>query len=198
MRDCCGRMATGLGGAHFQLQHAQDHSSRRFRWPTAARRPDGSMAIPGVAVAPGAPVRLDFLSPGGATTGKLLPTGNPVDALMVPDVGLIAASMIDAGNACVFVLARDLGLTGRELPGGTRSGRRAVGQAATYSPHRRGRDGDLEGRRGGAHDPRCADHWLRRGADGRAHPVGGADRCGSGRPNGTLPVERTNRIGRCR
>src|SRR5580692_12394820 len=76
---------------------------------------DGTMAIPGVA-GTGAPVRLDFLAPGGATTGKLLPTGNPVDALMVPGLGIIAASMIDAGNACVFVLARDLGLTGRELP----------------------------------------------------------------------------------
>jgi 2-methylaconitate isomerase len=76
---------------------------------------DGTMAIPGVA-GTGAPVRLDFLSPGGATTGKLLPTGNPVDALMVPDLGIIAVSMIDAANACVFVLARDLGLTGRELP----------------------------------------------------------------------------------
>jgi 2-methylaconitate cis-trans-isomerase PrpF len=76
---------------------------------------DGSMAIPGVAGS-GAPVRLDFLAPGGATTGKLLPTGNPVDALMVPGIGIIAASMIDAANACVFVLARDLGLTGGELP----------------------------------------------------------------------------------
>jgi hypothetical protein len=76
---------------------------------------DGAMAIPGVA-GTGAPVRLDFLSPGGATTGKLLPTGNPVDALMVPGIGIIPVSMIDAANACVFVRAKDLGLTGRELP----------------------------------------------------------------------------------
>jgi 2-methylaconitate cis-trans-isomerase PrpF len=76
---------------------------------------DGGMAIPGVA-GTGAPVRLDFLSPGGATTGKLLPTGNPVDALMVPGIGIIPVSMIDAANACVFVQAKDLGLTGRELP----------------------------------------------------------------------------------
>jgi 2-methylaconitate isomerase len=71
---------------------------------------DGDLAIPGVAGI-GAPVRLDFLSPGGATTGKLLPTGNPIDRL-----GNIEASMVDAANACVFVRARDLGLTGRELP----------------------------------------------------------------------------------
>jgi 2-methylaconitate isomerase len=76
---------------------------------------DGDLAIPGVA-GTGAPVRLDFLAPGGATTGRLLPTSKPMDRLDVPDVGPIEVSMVDAANACVFVRARDLGLTGRELP----------------------------------------------------------------------------------
>jgi len=76
---------------------------------------DGDLAIPGVA-GTGAPVRLDFLAPGGATTGKLLPTAKPTDRLDVPGIGPIDASMIDAANACVFVRARDLSLTGRELP----------------------------------------------------------------------------------
>jgi 2-methylaconitate isomerase len=76
---------------------------------------DGDMAIPGVA-GTGAPVRLDFLTPGGATTGKLLPTGKPTDRLDVPGIGPIDVSMVDAANACAFVRARDLGLTGRELP----------------------------------------------------------------------------------
>ncbi len=76
---------------------------------------DGDLAIPGVA-GTGAPVRLDFLAPGGATTGKLLPTGNAVDRLDVPGLGAIEVSLVDAANACVFVRARDLGLTGRELP----------------------------------------------------------------------------------
>src|ERR1700712_5067823 len=66
---------------------------------------DGAMAIPGVA-GMGAPVRLDFLTPGGATTGKLLPTGHPVDALMVPGMGIVPVSMVDAANACVFVQAK--------------------------------------------------------------------------------------------
>jgi 2-methylaconitate cis-trans-isomerase PrpF len=76
---------------------------------------DGTLAIPGVA-GTGAPVRLDFLAPGGATTGRLLPTGKPTDALMVPGIGIIPVSMVDAANACVFVRAKDLGLSGRELP----------------------------------------------------------------------------------
>ena len=76
---------------------------------------DGDLGIPGVSGS-GAPVKLDFLSPGGATTGRLLPTGQVVDRLVVPGHGAIEASLVDAANACVFVRARDLGLTGRELP----------------------------------------------------------------------------------
>ena len=76
---------------------------------------DGSLEIPGVAGS-GAPVRLDFLSPGGAVTGKLLPTGNVVDRMDVPGVGPIDVSMVDAANPCVFVRAGDIGLIGNELP----------------------------------------------------------------------------------
>ncbi|HET8997723.1 MAG TPA: PrpF domain-containing protein [Acetobacteraceae bacterium] len=76
---------------------------------------DGDLAIPGVA-GTGAPVRLDFLAPGGATTGRLLPTGHAVDRMELPGIGPIDVSMVDAANACVFVRARDLGLHGNELP----------------------------------------------------------------------------------
>ncbi len=75
----------------------------------------GDLVIPGVAGS-GAPIRLDFVQPGGATTGKLLPTGNAMDRLMVEGLGEIDASMVDAANAAVFVRAADLGLTGTELP----------------------------------------------------------------------------------
>jgi 2-methylaconitate cis-trans-isomerase PrpF len=75
----------------------------------------GDLVIPGVAGS-GAPVQLDFIAPGGATTGKLLPTSHPVDTLDVPGVGRIAFSMVDAANAAVFVRAADLGLAGTELP----------------------------------------------------------------------------------
>jgi 2-methylaconitate cis-trans-isomerase PrpF len=76
---------------------------------------DGDLMIPGVAGA-GAPIRLDFLEPGGATTGRLLPAGPPVERLDIPGIGKLELSMVDAANACVFARARDLGLTGRELP----------------------------------------------------------------------------------
>jgi len=76
---------------------------------------DGELAIPGVS-GTGAPVRLEFREPGGATTGKLLPTGNVVDTLDVPGVGKIRASLVDAANATCFLNAADLGLKGIEMP----------------------------------------------------------------------------------
>jgi 2-methylaconitate cis-trans-isomerase PrpF len=87
----------------------------RFPMDDGQAAVDGDLAIPGVA-GTGAPVKLEFREPGGATTGKLLPTGNVADTLDVPGVGKIRVSMVDAANACVFVRAADLGIKGTELP----------------------------------------------------------------------------------
>jgi len=76
----------------------------------------GELAIPGVA-GTGAPIRLDFVSPGGASTGQLLPSGRVVDEVEVPGLGKVEVSMVDAANACVLVAASSLGLTGLEMPG---------------------------------------------------------------------------------
>jgi hypothetical protein len=75
----------------------------------------GDLAIPGV-TGTGAPIRLNFVDPGGATTGRLLPTGAVRQDLDVPGLGRIEATLVDAANACVFVRAADLGLSGTELP----------------------------------------------------------------------------------
>jgi 2-methylaconitate cis-trans-isomerase PrpF len=75
----------------------------------------GDMAIDGVA-GTGAPIRLEFLTPGGAKTGKLLPTGKPVNILEVEGVGRVPASMVDAANPCVFVPASAVGVTATEAP----------------------------------------------------------------------------------
>jgi 2-methylaconitate isomerase len=76
---------------------------------------EGDLVIPGVSGS-GAPIRLDFLDPGGASTGKLMPTGQALDTLEVDGVGPVEVSMIDAANACVFIDASSLGLVGIELP----------------------------------------------------------------------------------
>lgn len=78
-------------------------------------RYDGDLAIPGVG-GTGSAIKLDFIDPGGATTGTLLPTGNTTDTLDVPGVGELEVSMVDAANAAVFVRAQDVGMTGLELP----------------------------------------------------------------------------------
>jgi hypothetical protein len=87
----------------------------RFALDDGQSAVDGDLSIPGVA-GTGAPVRLEFRDPGGATTGKLLPTGNVVDTLEVPGYGKIKASLVDAANATCFLNAADLGIKGIEMP----------------------------------------------------------------------------------
>lgn len=76
---------------------------------------DGVLALPGVS-GTGAPVRMEFVEPGGAGTGSLLPTGNVVDILDVEGMGSIEASLVDAANPGVFVAAEALGIVGNEMP----------------------------------------------------------------------------------
>ncbi len=70
----------------------------------------GDFELAGVA-GRGARIALDFVEPGGAGTGRLLPTGHARDVITGVEV-----SCVDATNAVVFVRARDLGLTGTETP----------------------------------------------------------------------------------
>ena len=83
--------------------------------PVEGGRPleTGDYSIPGVP-GTGAHIQVDFADTGGSSAGALLPTGNPVDRLDVPGVGAIEASLVDIGNAHVFVRAADLGLKGTE------------------------------------------------------------------------------------
>ncbi len=76
---------------------------------------EGDYELPGVA-GRGARIRLSFDDPGGAATGKLLPSGQVRDEFDVPGIGLIEASLVDATNAGVFVAAGALGLKGTEMP----------------------------------------------------------------------------------
>lgn len=76
---------------------------------------DGDYAIPGVP-GTGAEIKINFSNTIGSRTGKLLPTGNPMDEVEVPELGTIAMSFVDMGNPLVFVRAADLGFTGCEMP----------------------------------------------------------------------------------
>ena len=89
----------------------------RARFPVEDGRVavEGDTAIPGVS-GTGAPVDLEFLDPGGAGTGALLPTGNVLDTLDVEGLGRVPASLVDAANAFVFVDADAVGIAGTEMP----------------------------------------------------------------------------------
>ena len=87
----------------------------RFALEDGKAAVDGDFVLQGVA-GTGAPIRLAFLEPGGATTGKLLPTGNTRDMLDVPGLGRIEVSLVDSANPVVFVAASSLGLEGTEMP----------------------------------------------------------------------------------
>jgi 2-methylaconitate cis-trans-isomerase PrpF len=77
--------------------------------------PEGDYAIDGC---PGTGARIDlsFMDPGGATTGKLLPTGNVVDELTLDNGEKYAVTIVDAGNPTAFIHAEELNLRGDELP----------------------------------------------------------------------------------
>jgi hypothetical protein len=87
----------------------------RFTLKDGKAAVDGDFVLPGVA-GTGAPIRLSFLEPGGATTGKLLPTGNARDVLDVPGLGKVEVSLVDSANPVVFVDAKSIGLEGTEKP----------------------------------------------------------------------------------
>ncbi|KAI0749648.1 PrpF protein [Daedaleopsis nitida] len=82
-------------------------------------RPEVAMAgVPGQA----SKIMLQFVNPGGARTGKLLPTGSPIDDIEFAEGAnkvTIPASLVDATNPTVFVAAEHLapllGITAQAL-----------------------------------------------------------------------------------
>ncbi|KAL6877995.1 DUF453 domain-containing protein [Trichoderma longibrachiatum] len=76
--------------------------------------PRGEYAMDGV---PGtqSPITLSFLDPAGAKTGRALPTGNPVDELLLEDGSRVKASLVDVSNPGVFITASSLGLDSANL-----------------------------------------------------------------------------------
>ena len=89
--------------------------------------PGGQVAYDGEAVIDGvpgtaAPIHLAFLDAAGANTGRLLPTGSPVDRIDGIDGG-IEVSCIDAAIPVMLVRATDLGKTGYEPVDSYRSDR---------------------------------------------------------------------------
>lgn len=76
---------------------------------------EGDTEIPGVP-GTGAPVRLDFLDPGGTVGKGLLPTGAAQETVETAGFGAVPVSVVDAAVIGAFVPAENFGLTGAEPP----------------------------------------------------------------------------------
>lgn len=76
---------------------------------------DGDYQIPGVP-GHGAKIVLQWFSPGGSVTGRLLPTGRALEVVRLRSGQSIEISIVDAANPVVFCEAAAVGLTGTELP----------------------------------------------------------------------------------
>jgi len=77
----------------------------------------GDFELDGVTF-PAAEVQLEFMDPAAEEEGgggAMFPTGNLVDDLVVPGIGTLKATMINAGIPTIFINANDIGYTGTEL-----------------------------------------------------------------------------------
>ena len=88
------------------------------RVPIRNGRPavEGDYSIAGVP-GTGAEIRMDYSGTVGATTGKLLPTGNPRDEIFVPEFDRsVTISIVDVAKATCYFHAEEVGITGTEGP----------------------------------------------------------------------------------
>ena len=111
----CGNMASAIGpfaleeglippptgnGAVVRIHNTNTGKIIAARFPIehGLLAADGDFALDGIA-GTAAPIKLEFLDPGGTKTGRLLPTGNLIDRLDVPGIGRFAVSCIDDDGA---------------------------------------------------------------------------------------------------
>lgn len=76
----------------------------------------GDFELDGVTF-PAAEVQIEFLDPAddGEDGASMFPTGNLLDELEVPDVGILNVTLINAGIPTIFLNAEDIGYKGTEL-----------------------------------------------------------------------------------
>jgi 2-methylaconitate cis-trans-isomerase PrpF len=100
----------GVSIVHIYNVNTKKLIEARVQTPGGQVEYEGDVAIDGV---PGtaAPIHLAFLDAAGAKTGKLFPTGNPMDV-----VDGVAMSLVDAAMPIMAVRAADLGKSGYESP----------------------------------------------------------------------------------
>jgi len=136
----CGNLTTAVGvfGINEGMVEATDPLTRLVLFNRNTQRtvvaeiptsggvadPEGNLRIAGVP-GTGARILTRYRDPAGGVTGRLLPTGNPVDTVHVGGE-TVSCSIVDAVNPVVFVEASAVGLTGRETPAELNGNRKAL------------------------------------------------------------------------
>ena len=106
----------------------------------------GDFELDGVTF-PAAEIVLEFLDPaddGEGDGGAMFPTGNLIDDLEVPGVGMLQTTMISAGIPTVFVNAADVGYLGIELQGAINEDQPALARFEAIRAHAALRMGLIE------------------------------------------------------
>ncbi|KAJ7281625.1 PrpF protein [Mycena rebaudengoi] len=115
---CGGQLSPG--GSHATVRAFNSNTQKKVintTFPiTGGPNPVASLDIPEVSIAgvegKASTIILDFVHPSGARTGKLLPSGSPLDVLEIPaspnDFRSLRVSYVDATNPTVFVSAAEL------------------------------------------------------------------------------------------
>lgn len=93
----------------------------------------GDFELDGVTF-PAAEVQIEFMDPADGE-GAMFPTGNLVDDLDVPGVGVLKATMINAGIPTIFVNADAIGYKGTELQDDINSDPKALEMFETIRAH---------------------------------------------------------------
>ena len=97
----------------------------------------GDFELDGVTF-PAAEVQLEFMDPAAEEEGgggAMFPTGNLVDELDVPGVGVLRATLINAGIPTIFIEAGALGYDGTELQDAINGDPRALAVFETIRAH---------------------------------------------------------------
>lgn len=117
----------------------------------------GNFELDGVTF-PAAEVQIEFMDPADGE-GAIFPTGNLVDELEVPGVGVLAATLINAGIPTIFVNAEALGYKGTELQDDINSDAKALAMFETiraYGAVRMGLIQNIEEAASRQHTPKIA------------------------------------------
>ncbi|MBI6780649.1 2-methylaconitate cis-trans isomerase PrpF [Pseudomonas syringae] len=121
----------------------------------------GDFELDGVTF-PAAEVPLEFLDPAAdeeGAGGSMFPTGNLVDELEVPGIGILKATMINAGIPTIFVNAADIGYSGTELQDDINSDPQALARLEAiraYGALRMGLIGNIDEAAARQHTPKVA------------------------------------------